>query len=393
MTTIGWIQILVFFAAIIAVTKPVGVFMYRVFEEGRTPLPKVLGRFERSLYRLSGVDPAREQTWIEYTFALLAFSAVGVLITYLLQRVQQALPFNPQHFGAVEPTSAFNTATSFTTNTNWQGYSGESTMSYLSQMAALAWHNFTSAAAGICVALALARGFTRRPGPGGAKTLGNFYVDLIRGIVYVFLPLSIVFGLVLAAQGVIQNLSRVRRRDHAGGRQADHRAGPRRVAGINQAAGDQRRRLLQRQRRPPVREPDPVHELPVAVHDLRDSVGADVHLRADGARPAPRLGGVGRDVDPVLRGRGGLLPLRGQGKPGLRRPAHQPAAGEHGRQGGAVRRLGVGAVRDRHHGRLVRRRERDARQLHAARRAGAAGQHPAGRGGVRRHRRGPLRRC
>ncbi len=207
MTTIGWIQILVFFAAIVAVTKPVGVFMHRVFEEGRTPLPRVLGRFERWLYRLSGVDPAREQTWVEYTFALLAFSAVGVLITYLLQRVQQALPFNPQHFGAVEPTSAFNTATSFTTNTNWQGYSGESTMSYLSQMAALAWHNFTSAAAGICVALALARGFTRRPGPNGSKTLGNFYVDLIRGIVYVFLPLSIVFGLVLAAQGVIQNLS------------------------------------------------------------------------------------------------------------------------------------------------------------------------------------------
>ncbi|MES1164374.1 MAG: potassium-transporting ATPase subunit KdpA, partial [Verrucomicrobiota bacterium] len=207
MTTIGWIQILVFFAAIVAVTKPLGVFMYRVFEEGRAPLPRVLGRFERSLYRLSGVDPAREQTWVEYTFALLAFSAVGVLITYLLQRVQQALPFNPQHFGGVEPTSAFNTAASFTTNTNWQGYSGESTMSYLSQMAALAWHNFTSAAAGICVALALARGFTRRPGPSGAKTLGNFYVDLIRGIVYVFLPLSIVFGLALAAQGVIQNLS------------------------------------------------------------------------------------------------------------------------------------------------------------------------------------------
>jgi K+-transporting ATPase ATPase A chain len=207
MTTVGWIQILVFFAAIVAVTKPVGVFMHRVFEEGRTPLPSVLGRFERWLYRLCGVDPGRQQTWTEYTFALLAFSAAGVLITYLLQRAQQVLPFNPQHFGAVEPTSAFNTATSFTTNTNWQGYAGESTMSYLSQMAALAWHNFTSAAAGICVALALARGFTRRPGPGGARTLGNFYVDLVRGIVYVFLPLSVVFGLVLAAQGVIQNLS------------------------------------------------------------------------------------------------------------------------------------------------------------------------------------------
>ena len=207
MTGIGWLQILVFFAAIVAATKPLGVFMFRVFEEGCAPLPRVLGRFEKFLYRLSGVDPRHEQTWKQYTFALLAFSACGVLVTYLLQRVQHVLPFNPQHFAAVEPTSAFNTATSFSTNTNWQGYSGESTMSYLTQMAALAWHNFTSAAAGICVALALSRGFTRRPGPNGAKTLGNFYVDLVRGILYLFLPLSIVFALVLCWQGVIQNLS------------------------------------------------------------------------------------------------------------------------------------------------------------------------------------------
>ena len=207
MTGIGWLQILVFFAAIVAVTKPLGVFMFRVFEGERQPLPCVLGRFERLLCRLSGVDPRREQTWKEYAFALLAFSAIGLLVTYFIQRTQQVLPFNPQHMGAVEPGSAFNTAASFATNTNWQGYSGESTMSYLSQMAGLAWHNFTSAAAGICVALALGRGFSRRPGPDGSKTLGNFYVDLIRGIVYVFLPLSIFFGLVLVWQGCIQNLS------------------------------------------------------------------------------------------------------------------------------------------------------------------------------------------
>src|SRR5438445_3788089 len=114
----------------------------------------------------------------------------GLLLVYLLQRVQHLLPLNPENLPAVSPDSAFNTATSFATNTNWQGYSGESTMSYLTQMAGLAWHNFTSAAAGVCVALALGRGFTRRPGPGGSKALGNFWVDLIRGIVYVFLPLS-----------------------------------------------------------------------------------------------------------------------------------------------------------------------------------------------------------
>jgi K+-transporting ATPase ATPase A chain len=207
MTGIGWLQILVFFATIVVVTKPLGVVMFRVFEGSDQPFPRVLGRFERFLYRLSGVDPQEEQTWKEYTFALLVFSLFGLVVTYLLQRAQGVLPFNPQHFGGVEGGSAFNTAASFTTNTNWQGYSGESTMSYLTQMAGLAWHNFTSAAAGICVALALGRGFARRPGPNGSKTLGNFWVDLIRGIVYVFLPLSIVFGLVLVSQGAIQNLS------------------------------------------------------------------------------------------------------------------------------------------------------------------------------------------
>jgi K+-transporting ATPase ATPase A chain len=207
MTAIGWLQILIFFATIIAVTKPLGVYMFRVFESDRPPLPRTFGALERLIYRLSGIDPKKEQTWKQYTFALLAFSAFGLLVTYILQRTQQHLPFNPQHFGAVEPTSAFNTAASFTTNTNWQGYSGESTMSYLTQMAGLAWHNFTSAAAGICVALALGRGFTRRPGPDGAKTLGNFWVDLVRGIVYVFLPLSIICTVILIWQGSIQNLS------------------------------------------------------------------------------------------------------------------------------------------------------------------------------------------
>src|SRR3954470_2265992 len=207
MTTIGWLQIMVFFAAIIAVTKPIGVYMFRVFEGERQPLPRVLGRFESLLYRLSGVDPAREQTWKQYTLALLMFSGVSLLITYGFMRLQHLLPFNPQHFPAVEQGLAFNTAASFNTNTNWQSYSGESTMSYLTQMAGLAWHNFTSAAVGIGVALVVARGLTRQPGPDGSKGVGNFTVDLIRGIVYVLLPVCVVVALVLVSQGVIQNLS------------------------------------------------------------------------------------------------------------------------------------------------------------------------------------------
>ena len=207
MTFIGWIQILVFAGVILALTRPLGAFLFRVYEGERQPLPRVLGPLERGLYRLSGVDPKREQTWVEYAFALLAFSALSLLVTYALQRLQHLLPLNPQKFASVPPDLAFNTAASFTTNTNWQSYSGESTMSYLTQMAGLAWHNFTSAAAGMAVAIALARGLTRRLAPGAPKVLGNFWVDLWRGILYVLLPLSIVSALVLASQGVIQNLS------------------------------------------------------------------------------------------------------------------------------------------------------------------------------------------
>ena len=207
MTLNGWLQILFFLAMVIAIAKPLGVFMFRVFEGEKQPLPRVLGPIERFLLRLSGVGGTREQTWVEYAIALLVFSGISLVVTYAILRLQGVLPFNPQKFGAVEPALAFNTAASFTTNTNWQSYSGESTMSYLAQMAGLAWHNFTSAAAGIGVALAVARGLTRRPGPDGAKTIGNFWVDLIRGTVYVLLPLSFIFMLVLVSQGVIQNLS------------------------------------------------------------------------------------------------------------------------------------------------------------------------------------------
>jgi len=206
MTLVGWIQAFVFFALIVAVAKPLGAYMFRIFEGGEAPLGRGLARVENGLYRLSGVDPRREQDWKAYAFSLLAFSTFGVLVTYAIQRAQGHLPFNPQHFPGVEHALAFNTAVSFSTNTNWQSYSGESTMSYLTQMAGLTWHNFTSAAAGIAVALVVARGFTRRRGPTGGKTVGNFWVDLNRSILYLLLPLSFIFALVLVSQGVIQNL-------------------------------------------------------------------------------------------------------------------------------------------------------------------------------------------
>ncbi len=210
MTANGWIQIGLYALVIFVITKPVGLYMYRVFEGERQPLPRFFGPFERILYRLCGVDPKKEQGWKGYAAAMLLFSLLGVVVTYAIERLQHVLPWNPQKFAAVPPDLAINTAASFTTNTNWQNYGGENTMSYLTQMAGLAWHNFTSAAVGIGIALALARGLTRQPGPGGPKTLGSFWVDLIRSIVYVLLPVSVVVGLVLVALGVPQTLSAYR---------------------------------------------------------------------------------------------------------------------------------------------------------------------------------------
>ena len=209
MTINGWLQIIVFFLVIVAITKPIGVYLFRVFEGDRQPLPRTLGRVERGLLRLCGIKPgaATDQTWVQYTIALLLFSAIGVVVTYVLQRAQGVLPWNPQQLPGVPGALAFNTAVSFTTNTNWQSYAPETTMSYLTEMLALAWHNFTSAAVGIGVALVIARGLTRRPGPDGSKAVGNFYVDLIRGVVYVLLPASIVIALAMVSQGVIQNLA------------------------------------------------------------------------------------------------------------------------------------------------------------------------------------------
>jgi len=209
-TLAAWGQLALFIGLVLLVVRPLGVYIHRVLETDRRPLPRILGPVERFLLRLSGVNPAEEQTWVRYTGALLLLSVLSLLVTYAILRLQQSLPLNPQKFAGVDPALAFNTSASFTTNTNWQAYSGESTMSYLSQMAGLAWHNFVSAAAGIAVAIALARGLTRRLPPDAPRTLGNFWADLIRCTVYVLLPMSLVFALVLCSQGVIQNLSAYR---------------------------------------------------------------------------------------------------------------------------------------------------------------------------------------
>src|SRR5437879_2809907 len=202
MTANGWLQITIFLLVVLAVTKPLGVFMARVFSGEKTFLDPALRPIERGLYRLTGVDEKREMRWTEYTIAMLFFSGVSMLLLYVIERVQQWLPWNPQHLAAVAPDLAFNTAASFTTNTNWQAYVPETTVSYFTQMAGLAYHNFMSAAVGIALAIALIRGIARRQ----METIGNFWVDLVRCCLWVFLPFCIVGSLVLVSQGVVQNI-------------------------------------------------------------------------------------------------------------------------------------------------------------------------------------------
>jgi K+-transporting ATPase ATPase A chain len=203
MTANGWLQILLFLVLVFLVTKPLGIFMARVFNREKTFMDPVLRPIERLLYRVTRVDENHEMRWTEYAISMLLFSMVSMVVLYLMERLQGYLPFNPQKFGAVSPAHlAFNTAASFTTNTNWQVYAGETTMSYFTQMAGLAYHNFVSAATGIALAIAFVRGIARRQ----MQTIGNFWVDLVRSSLWVLLPFCILGALILVSQGVVQNL-------------------------------------------------------------------------------------------------------------------------------------------------------------------------------------------
>jgi K+-transporting ATPase ATPase A chain len=202
MTGNGWFQIFIYFGLVLLVTKPMGIFLYRVYERKPTFLDRILRPIERLIYRACGIDETKEMGWQGYAIAMLLYSGVSLLILYLFERTQQWLPWNPQKLANVAPDLAWNTAASFTTNTNWQSYVPESTMSYLTQMAGLAYHNFTSAAVGIAMAVAVIRGIARKE----SKTIGNFWVDTTRGLLWVLLPLCIAGGLVLVSQGVLQNL-------------------------------------------------------------------------------------------------------------------------------------------------------------------------------------------
>src|SRR5215813_11874019 len=202
MTANGWIQFLIFFGLLLALMRPLGIYIARVLEGERTFLSPVLAPIERAVYKVCGIEPSEEMTWREYSVALLLFSLVSMVLTYVIERAQHFLPRNPQHLAGVAPDLACNTAASFTTNTNWQSYTPESTMSYFTQMATLAYHNFLSAAVGIAVAIALVRGIARKE----SKTIGNFWADTTRATVYILLPICLLYAGALIEQGVVQNL-------------------------------------------------------------------------------------------------------------------------------------------------------------------------------------------
>ena len=319
MTAFGLVQIGLFLVVLVALVQPLGRYMANVYEGEPTWLSRLLSPLERLVYRVAGIDPQSEQDWKQYALALLVFNLAGLVVVYLLQRLQGVLPLNPQGFGAVSPDSAFNTAVSFATNTNWQGYGGETTMSYLTQMLGLGVQNFLSAASGMAVLVALIRGFVRREATG----IGNFWVDLTRGTLYILLPLSTLLALALVSQGVVQSFAPYRsvslvepltiqvRRPTDGAavtdatgrpvlRRADHRADdparPGREPGRDQAARHQRRRLLQRQLGAPAREPDAAVQLPRDAGDPADPGGALLHVRAHGGRHAAGLGAARRDA-------------------------------------------------------------------------------------------------
>ena len=321
MTTNQWLQILFYFGALLALALPLGAYMAKVYENKPFFLSKWLGWLERLVYRLCGVKPEEEMDWKSYALAMLLFNIVGGLILYAIERFQASLPLNPAGQSAVPPDLAFNTAISFITNTNWQFYGGETTMSYLTQMAGLAVHNFLCAAcSGMATLVALIRGLVRKE----TKFLGNFWADMTRGTLYILLPLSFLFALVLIQQGAPQTFSnnatatllqptsydqpvttsagvpgdvgRQTPDDPCDGDEPVHRPGARGFPGSHQDAGHQRRGLFQRELGSPLREPHALHGSPRAPGHSLDTGGSLLHLWDHGEGHEAGLGHLGCHV-------------------------------------------------------------------------------------------------
>jgi K+-transporting ATPase ATPase A chain len=303
MTLNGWLQIALFCVAVVALVKPLGAYMTRVFNGESTFLSPVLGPVERWLYRVGGTGESEEQHWTTYTLAMLLFNLAGLALLYALQRLQGVLPLNPAEFKGVPPDLAFNTAASFVGNTNWQSYGGESTMSYLTQMCGLTVQNFASAATGIAIAIALIRAFSRR----SVKTLGNFWVDMVRATLYVLLPICVIGTLVLVWQGVPQNLDAYTVATTLEGAQQTIAQGPVASQMMIKHLGTNGGGFFNANAAHPFENPTALTNL-----DLRDRRGVDQCVRAHGRKPEARLGDLRRHGHLVPRRRLGLLLGRGR---------------------------------------------------------------------------------
>ncbi len=379
------IYFIIVFLAVLLLTAPfLGRYMAAVFEGRRNVLSRVAGPLERFIYRLCRIDESAEMSWKQYSLAFLLFNGVGFVALFLLQLLQGHLPLNPHGLGAVRWDTALNTTISFVTNTNWQAYGGETTMSYLTQMLGMTVQNFVSAAAGIAVLLPLIRAFTSRM----KETVGNFWVDMTRSVLYILLPLSIILSLAPRVPGGRADLGRLRKGAHPRRRRAGHRGGAGRIAGRDQAARLERGRFLQRQFRAPLREPRLGHELPRDVLDPAHPCRiASRHGEDDRKSPA----GLGH-----LRRHGGPLPDRA--RPFLfRGMADKPDARQigrhqqHGRERGPLRHRLIGALGRGDHGDLERLGEQHARQHDAPHRARLHVQYGRGGGDLRGCRRRPDR--
>ena len=395
MTANGWFQIGLFLLVIFLITKPMGVFMARVFNREKTFLDPLLRPIEKLVYRLTGVDEQHEMRWTEYAISMLLFSGVSMALLYLIERTQKWLPLNPQKFSNVEPGLAFGTAASFTTNTNWQAYSGESTMSYLTQMAGLAYHNFASAAVGIALAIVVIRGIARKE----TDKLGNFWVDTTRCLLWVLLPVCLVGSLVLVSEGVVQNLKPYTTVDliqpytaqvtGADGKtttqtitQQTIAQGPVASQEVIKEFGTNGGGFFNANSAHPFENPTPfsnffemvlIFAIPSGLtYTLGRMTGSQRHGWAVWAAMA-FLFFAGVTATYWAEARGNPLLARG-------RPAFQPTATrrKYGRQGSALRNRKLHTVCHRHHRRQLRRRQRHARLLHSARRNDSAHQHHAG---------------
>ena len=424
MTLNGWLQILFFLALILAVTKPMGVFMTHVFNRERTFLDPVLRPIERLIYKLTRVNAEREMRWTEYAVAMLLFSAVSMIALYLIQRLQGVLPFNPQHLPGVDSAaftgSSFNTAASFTTNTNWQSYVPETTMSYLTQMAGLAYHNFASAAVGIALAVAFIRGIARRE----METIGNFWVDMTRSVLWVLLPFCIVGALVLVSQGTIQNLRpydtakvvdpqtiEVDKKDAAGNVVTNPDGttvketqvvtdqviaqGPLASQEFIKQWGTNGGGFFNANSAHPLENPTPFTNLIALFSIFAISAGLTYTLGRMTGSPKHGWAVWAAMAVLFLAGVTTAYWAEARGNPLLAGTdqtvsAMQPGGNMEGKEG-ALRHRQQRALRHGYNRRFVWRGQLDARQLHSARRHGAARQHHAQRSDLRRRRRRHVR--